>query len=185
MHLPTEIQILKLVTNKLEEMVIPYMLSGSVASSFYAQPRMTRDINIVIKLAAEQIPKVLEVFSKDFYIDGNDVAEAVRSEGMFNIIHYQAVVKIDFIVLKDSPYRQLEFNRRIKKMIADFALWVVSPEDLIISKLFWARDSRSELQLSDVSSIIKYQREKLDWEYIVYWTKELGIEQLWKEIENE
>lgn len=68
-------------------------------------------------------------------------------------------------------------------MIADFALWVVSPEDLIISKLFWAKDSKSELQLNDVSSIIKYQAEKLDWEYIKYWVKELGLGQIWGEVE--
>ena len=79
-------------------------------------------------------------------IDETDVNQAVQLQSMFNIIHYQAVVKIDFIVRKDSPYRQLEFERRVKKMIADFALWVVNPEDLIISKLFGARDSKSELQ---------------------------------------
>lgn len=113
MNLPTEIKILKLVITKLEELDIPYMLSGSVASSFYAQPRMTRDIDIVIELAAEQIPKITEEFSGDFYIDETDVNQAVQLQSMFNIIHYQAVVKIDFIVRKDSPYRQLEFERRI------------------------------------------------------------------------
>ena len=182
MNLPTEIQILKLVITKLEELDIPYMLSGSVASSFYAQPRMTRDIDIVIELAAEQIAKITEIFSGDFYIDEDDVNEAVRLQSMFNIIHYQAVVKIDFIIRKDSLYRKLEFERRIRKIIAGFALWVVSPEDLIISKIFWARDSKSELQLNDVSSIMKYQAKKLDWEYIEYWVKELGSGQLWEEI---
>lgn len=185
MNLPIEIQVLKFVTKTLEELSIPYMLSGSVAGSFYAQPRMTRDIDIVIELAAEQVPKVFEVFSKDFYVDKDDVAEAVHVQGMFNIIHYQAVVKIDFIVRKDSAYRQLEFDRRIKKLIGDFELWVVSPEDLIISKLFWAKDSKSELQLNDVSSIVKYQVDRLDSDYIVYWVRELGVEQLWEEINNE
>ena len=113
------------------------------------------------------------------------MAEAVQSQGMFNIIHYQAVVKVDFIVRKDSPYRLLEFERRVKKTIADFALWIVSPEDLVISKLFWVRDSRSELQLNDVNSIVKHQGKKLDLEYIDYWVKELGVEQLWEEIESE
>ncbi|HBK52347.1 DUF6036 family nucleotidyltransferase [Syntrophomonas wolfei] len=182
MNLPTEIQILKLVITKLEELNIPYMLSGSLAGSFYAQPRMTRDIDIVIELAAEQIAKITEIFSGDFYIDEDDVNEAVRLQSMFNIIHYQAVVKIDFIIRKDSLYRKLEFERRIRKIIAGFALWVVSPEDLIISKIFWARDSKSELQLNDVSSIMKYQAKKLDWEYIEYWVKELGLGQLWEEI---
>ena len=182
MNLPIEIQILKLVITKLEELNISYMLSGSLAGSFYAQPRMTRDIDIVIELAAEQIAKITEIFSGDFYIDEDDVNEAVRLRSMFNIIHYQAVVKIDFIIRKDSLYRKLEFERRIRKIIAGFALWVVSPEDLIISKIFWAKDSKSELQLNDVSSIMKYQAKKLDWEYIEYWVKELGLGQLWEEI---
>ncbi|MDD3880300.1 MAG: hypothetical protein PHP26_10010, partial [Syntrophomonas sp.] len=101
MNLPTEIQILKLVITKLEELNIPYMLSGSLAGSFYAQPRMTRDIDIVIELAAEQIAKITEIFSGDFYIDEDDVNEAVRLQSMFNIIHYQAIVKIDFIIRQD------------------------------------------------------------------------------------
>lgn len=184
MNLPTEIQILKLVVTRLEELDISYMLSGSVAASFYAQPRMTRDIDIVIELAIEQVSKIMDGFSGDFYIDEDDVNKAVQLQSMFNIIHYDAVVKIDFIVRKNTPYRQLEFDRRVQKMIADFALWVVSPEDLIISKLFWARDSKSELQLNDVRSIIRYQAKKIDWGYIEYWVKQLGLGQLWGEIKK-
>ncbi len=182
MNLPTEIQILKLVITKLEQLDISYMLSGSVASSFYGQPRMTRDIDIVIELAFEHVSRLLEVFAGEFYIDDEDITDAVRRQGMFNIVHYQAVVKIDFIVRKDSPYRKLEFARRIKKSIADFTLWVVSPEDLLISKLFWAKDSKSELQLRDVDSILQHQGDNLDFPYINYWVRELGIDYLWEEV---
>lgn len=182
MNLPTEIQILKLVITKLEQLGISYMLSGSVASSFYAQPRMTRDIDIVIELAVEDISRLLEVFAGEFYLDDEDMADAVKRQGMFNIVHYQAVVKIDFIVRKDSPYRKLEFERRIKKSIDDFTLWVVSPEDLLISKLFWAKDSKSELQLKDVGSILQHQGDNLDLPYINRWVRELGIDQLWEEV---
>jgi len=95
------------------------------------------------------------------------------------------VVKVDFIVRKDSPYRRLEFQRRVKKQITDFAVWVVSAEDLIISKLFWASDSVSDIQIRDVTSIVSHQSDKLDWEYIDYWVKELGIEHLWRGLKNE
>ena len=185
MGLPVEIEILRLVTSKLDTLGIPYMLSGSVAAGFFAQPRMTRDIDIVIELIAEQVPKVVETFADDFYIDKDDVTEAVKLQGMFNIIHFQAVVKVDFIVRKDSSYRRLEFQRRVKKQITDFAVWVVSPEDLIISKLFWATDSVSELQIRDATSIVTHQHDKLDWKYIDYWVKELGIEHLWRSLKNE
>ena len=73
MGLPVEIEILRLVTSKLDTLGIPYMLSGSVAAGFFAQPRMTRDIDIVIELIAEQVPKVVEAFADDFYIDKDDV----------------------------------------------------------------------------------------------------------------
>ena len=95
------------------------------------------------------------------------------------------MVKVDFIVRKDSPYRRLEFQRRVKKQITDFAVWVVSAEDLIISKLFWASDSVSDIQIRDVTSIVSHQSDKLDWEYIDYWVKELGIEHLWRGLKNE
>jgi len=179
-NLPVELEILRLVTGKLESLGISYMLSGSVAAGFFAQPRMTRDIDIVIELIAEQVPTVVEAFVGDFYIDEDDVREAVNLLGMFNIIHFHAVVKVDFIVRKDSPYRQLEFKRRVQKQIAGFPVWVVSSEDLIISKLLWASDSFSELQIRDVTNIVAYQGDKLDWEYINYWVKELGIAHLWE-----
>ncbi|MDD3363808.1 MAG: nucleotidyl transferase AbiEii/AbiGii toxin family protein [Syntrophomonas sp.] len=185
MDLPVEIEILRLVTERLDKLGILYMLSGSVAASFFAQPRMTRDIDIVIELVGEQVPRVVEAFAGDFYIDEDDAMEAVSLQGMFNIIHYQAVVKVDFIIRKDSPYRKLEFQRRVRKQVMDFPLWVVSPEDLIISKLFWAKESVSELQMRDVTSIVTHRGDKLDREYIGYWAKELGIGHLWEVLKHE
>lgn len=178
MTLPTEIAVFKSVATRLDKSRIPYMLSGSVAGNFYGHPRMTRDIDIVIEIGEERVTRLLELFRDDFYIDADMVYEAVRDEGMFNIIHLEEIIKIDFIVRKNTPYRILEFQRRIRRQLGDFAFWIVSAEDLILSKLLWARDSRSELQLRDVADIIRNVGEQVDWGYLKHWATELGVEDL-------
>ncbi len=97
---------------------------------------------------------------------------------MFNLIHLASVVKVDCIVRKSTPYRQLEFERRRRVAIQDFAIWLVSKEDLIISKLEWARPSRSALQLRDVRNLLG---TGYDTAYLDKWTRELGLYDLWQE----
>ena len=65
-------------------------------------------------------------------------------------IHQDGVIEVDGIVRKSEAYREEEFSRRRQIRIADFQTSIVSLEDLILSKLYWARESHSELQLRDV-----------------------------------
>ncbi len=127
-----------------------YMLTGSFAANFYATPRMTRDIDIVIEIDRFEVGKFCRYFENDFYINKSSILEALEIEGLFNIIHETSVFKVDFIIRKDSIYRETEFRRRNQVMFGDMQIWIVSPEDLIISKLFWAKDSLSDLQLTQV-----------------------------------
>jgi len=73
---------------------------------------------------------------------------------MFNLLHLESVVKVDMIVRKDSEYRRTEFERRRRIELDAFSLWIVSKEDLILSKLAWAKPSGSELQLRDVRNLL-------------------------------
>ena len=98
---------------------------------------------------------------------------------MFNLIHNESVIKVDCIVRKQSEYRLHEFNRRQRIKIQDFETWIVSQEDLILSKLFWAKDSHSEQQLNDVKNLVT---TGCDRSYIEHWTGELGLSNLWQEI---
>jgi len=81
------------------------------------------------------------VFSNEFYIDDEAVADAIAHEGMFNLIHTESVTKIDFIILKSTPFRELEFSRRTVTQIANRSVSVASAEDLLLSKLVWAKGS--------------------------------------------
>jgi hypothetical protein len=180
--IPDELEVLKIVTKRLEEAGIGYMITGSVAANFYSQPRMTRDVDIVIQVKVEQIDKLYHLFKKDFYIDKNSVEKAVKEKNRFNIIHNEKIIKIDFIISKETEHGQIEFSRKIKERIDDFNLFIVSPEDLILSKLAWAKESSSETQLRDVKNIILFNKESLDYDYLKKWSKKLSVEESLEEV---
>lgn len=179
-----ELEVLEIVTGCLNKANIGYMISGSMAANYYTIPRMTRDIDIVIELEQTDIDKFVGLFQDDFYIDGEMIKREVLRRGMFNLIHNQYVVKIDFIIKKSSAYQQDAFSRRRQVSIENTPMWFISAEDLVISKLLWAKDSHSEMQLKDVRNLIKTV-DNLDLRYIDNWVQELRLEQVYKEACNE
>jgi hypothetical protein len=174
-----ELDIVRDVSRRLDGAGIGYMLTGSMAMNYYAQPRMTRDIDIVIALGAEDAERVVGLFRPDYYVSGEAVAESIVHQSLFNLIHEESIIKVDCIVRKQSAYRLTEFNRRQRVGIGNFETWIVSKEDLIISKLFWAKDSRSAVQLGDVKNLVSTGCDRA---YIAHWTGELGLNRLWEEI---
>jgi hypothetical protein len=176
-----ELEVLKEVTGRLDRANIAYMVTGSMATNFYTVPRMTRDIDIVVELEEEDLSRFNSLFESDYYLDSETVREAVKNRGMFNLIQNEYVIKIDFVVRKDTPYRRREFSRRKKITIDGQPLYVVATEDLILSKLVWAKDSRSELQLSDVRNRLRSVK-RLNRRYLARWSKELGVASLYRDV---
>jgi hypothetical protein len=176
-----EFDVLKIVVNRLEQAGIPYMITGSMAANFYVVPRMTRDIDIVLEIHNEDTRQIFESFKDDFYVDLSMIKDAVEHAGMFNIIHSSSVLKIDFILKKKSLYREVEFKNRRRVDFKGQMLWIVTLEDLILSKLFWAKDSFSELQLKDVKNLLRAPQE-IDLGYIEKWVKTLELNEVYSKI---
>jgi hypothetical protein len=176
-----ELEVLTTVTGRLESAGISYMVTGSMAANYYAVPRMTRDIDIVVELSSADADRVIALFAEDFYVDLDAVRRSITDGTMFNLIHTALVVKVDFIVRKEAEYRREEFRRRRRVRIDDTAIFVTSPEDLIISKLDWARDTRSEIQLADVRNLLA-TTPGLDLEYVVRWVTRLELDSLYREV---
>lgn len=149
-----ELEVLQDAIARLEGAGIAYMLTGSVALSYYAEPRMTRDVDLVVELAGRDAKSIVALFAPDYYVSETDVGRAIAGRTMFNVLHLGKIVKLDFIVRKDTPYRRREFERRKRVQMPGFEAWIVSREDLILSKLAWAKESGSELQLRDVGALL-------------------------------
>jgi len=173
-----EIDIVRDISDRFEQAGVPYMLTGSMAMNYYAQPRMTRDIDMVIAIVPEDVDRVTALFRPDYYISEESIRESLVHESIFNLIHQESVIKVDCIIRKSSEYRRAEFERRQRILILDFTTFIVSKEDLIISKLVWAKDSRSEVQLSDVKNLLA---TGYDAAYLRHWTRELGLDNLLQE----
>jgi len=148
-----ELDILRDVSERLGSAGIAFMLTGSVAMNYYAQPRMTRDIDLVIALTAADAEVFVRMFEADYYLDQDTIALAIARRSMFNMIHLESVIKVDCIVRKSDPFRLEEFARRKQIHLVDFDTWIVSREDLLLSKLAWAKDSGSEMQLKDALNL--------------------------------
>jgi hypothetical protein len=166
-----ELEVLKSVTAQLVGAGIPYMVTGSMAMNFYAVPRMTRDIDLVIELSERDVDRVTCLFQQEYSIDRD----------MVNMIHNAMVVKVDCVVRKETEYRRVEFARRRAVSIVDQQVFIVSPEDLILSKLDWAKESRSQMQLDDVRNLLRSVQE-LDAEYLNQWADRLGLTTLYHEV---
>jgi hypothetical protein len=179
MTMQNELDIVRDVSQRLDAAGIGYMLTGSMAMNYYAQPRMTRDIDVVVALRPDDAGRVVKLFSPDYYISREAVDSSIAHQSLFNLIHNESVIKVDCIVRKQNEYRLHEFSRRQRIKIQDFETWIVSKEDLILSKFFWAKDSHSETQLGDVKNLVATGCDRA---YIEHWTAELGLANLWKEI---
>lgn len=167
------IELLKRITNILEKNHFPYMVSGSHALNWYASPRITMDIDIVIELNTDNVEHFISLFHKGFYINKEIIIKETKSQGIFNIIDLDTSFKIDFIVKKNHEYRIIEFERRKRIKYEDFEMWIVTPEDLIISKLIWIQDYQSDKQIEDIKTLLKLN--DLEMNYILDWCEKLEL----------
>ena len=177
--MPDELEVLKIVSERLETAHIPFMLTGSFAMAYYGQPRMTRDLDLVVYLGEEDVHGIVATFSPDFYINPDDVRAAILTQRLFNLMHSATGIKVDLIVRKSAEYRKVEFARRQPVAIGGVKTWIVSREDLILSKLVWAEDTKSELQRRDVKNLLD---ETVDREYLSLWADRLGVTDILGEI---
>lgn len=162
---------------------IPYMLTGSLASTLYGEPRSTVDVDLVVVLDAAALGALLSALPEDRYYVSEDAArDALKRQGQFNVIDLETGWKVDLILRKRRPFSLEEFGRRVRREVLGVEIDLVSVEDSILSKLEWARRGGSERQLRDVRAMVMLQRDRLDVAYIERWAEELGVLELWREV---
>jgi hypothetical protein len=152
---------------------IPYMLSGSIAMGIYVIPRATKDIDFVVHLQPKDIDSLVNNFSGAYYCSKDAVADAINRQSLFNIIDHASGYKADFVILKNNEYRLMEFERKRQTDFYGTPIYVVSPEDLLISKLIWIQEWQAAVQMEDIKNLSLLK--DLEQDYINYWVKKLKL----------
>jgi len=161
------------------------MLTGSLAAAYYAVPRATQDIDLVVEVSFDQLPHLTDMVSAaGFYVSLAAAKEASAQEGQFNAIDPQSGWKVDFIIRKNRTFSRSEFERRVSTTALGIDLVMVTKEDLVVAKLEWARKGESELQIRDVRSILGSAGPEFDWDYVSRWVSELGLEEQWEPLRS-
>ena len=180
---PPDIGLIRLM-QVLESLGIQFMIGGSLASSIHGLLRATRDIDIIARIDPGQIGELVCQLSPDFYADEDQMRDALSHGRAFNLIHYASAYKFDLFPLPEEAYSQEQFRRRVSEHSSQFGievdLPVVSPEDIILTKLAWYRagGGMSERQWSDVLGVISVQGKRLDVQYMRLWAVHLGVKDL-------
>jgi hypothetical protein len=175
--------LLQRVITILDEANIPYMLTGSLAAAYYATPRATQDIDLVVEAMPTQLGTLTGLLSSaGFYVSPEAAREASIHEGQFNAIDPETGWKVDFIVRRSRPFSASEFKRRTPQSALGLELFIATPEDLVIAKLEWAQKGESELQLRDVRALLKTAGPEFEWSYVERWIRELGLEAQWQAV---
>ena len=174
----TQTLFLKHMVELLGQAGVPYMLAGSMGSSFHGEPRATNDIDIVIAPSSSQLITFLHSLGDDFYVSHEAAMDALANASMFNVIDMEMGWKADLIIRRQRVFSLTEFDRRRRTKVLGIDVWVVSPEDVILSKLEWIKDRDSELHFRDALGVAMVQYESLDQDYLTRWSRELGVEDL-------
>jgi hypothetical protein len=179
-------EFLEKVISALDNLRVPYLVTGSVAAMAYGEPRLTNDIDIVAALEDKHIPDLLNAFSSDeFYISEEAMKEAVRHQKQFNIIHPTSGLKVDIIIRHDTPFDDSRFSRVRRIHPAEtYQAYFASPEDVIIKKMEYYKEGGSEKHLRDITGILKVSGEIVDRTYIADWAKRLDLTEIWDAVQE-
>jgi hypothetical protein len=168
------------ITSALERAGVAYMLTGSFAGVHYGAPRATQDIDIVIEADSAVLKSFVQILERDqFYADVDSALEAQRRESMFNVIDRVTGWKIDLIIRKSRAFSKEEFRRRCAVDLEGIRIFVASAEDIVIAKLEWAKQGKSQRQIDDVVTILRLRRDALDHSYMEKWISTLELGEQW------
>ncbi|MSQ24195.1 MAG: hypothetical protein EXR58_06555 [Chloroflexi bacterium] len=172
------------VVDALERLRARHHIGGSLASSAHGVPRATADVDLMADLRPEHVDALVAELQSAYYIDREQVVEAIRERRSFNLIHLNTMVKVDVFIPEASSFDEQELSRA-RPLTLDSApdarsFYVKAPEDLVLRKLIWYRAGNqvSERQWSDVIGVLKVQAGQLDQDYLARWAAELGLRDL-------
>lgn len=168
----------------LNRLGVTYMVTGAVAAIIYGEPRLTNDVDIVIALAIDDVPRLRAAFARpEYYVPPAEMidAEVQRTlHGHFNIIHGATALKADLYPAGDDPLHRWGLAQRRHVAVRNESVAVAPPEYVVIRKLEYLRASGSDKHRRDIQAILRMVGDQLDRQRILDEVRRLGLEAEWQ-----
>jgi hypothetical protein len=159
-----------------------YHLTGGFAASFYGEPRFTQDIDIVIRIFPDSpLDQLISDLSKKFIINPEAIEDAVRRKSLFQALHEETMIKVDFHV-GEAIVGELDRSKE-EEILTGIVIPLVSKEDAIISKLIWIKKG-SHKSRQDIKMMLKRGGE-IDLQYLEMQALRLGVDHILNELKAE
>lgn len=170
-------ELLAKVAEILDDLKISYAVTGGFALSVWGKTRSTLDIDIIVEMEEKNIKPFVKKMSevdKNIYVDEDMMRDALVHKSEFNFIEPEFGLKVDFFVLANTVYNKLKIKRVMLQDAHGTRAYFVSPEDLILSKLLWGKESNSWKQKEDIKTVLENPRNNLDFKYLKFWAEQQG-----------
>jgi hypothetical protein len=179
---PSSLDLALQVIDALNEAGVGYMLVGSFSSNFYAPPRSTKDMDVVVAIMGDEITRLARRLAPVFTANPQASFEAVTGTRRYRFRSRESLFEVEFFDLGSDPHDQARFERRLRVTFEGRETFIPRPEDVIVTKLRWALGAKRAKDRDDVRNVIAVNRAELDWQYIHRWADSHGTRALLDEI---
>jgi len=183
-----ELNLFRIYTDILNRNHFKYFITGSVASIVYGDPRLTNDIDLVIFLNKNDIDKFTSVFpAADFYCPPPEVIKSEIEQkpgGHFNLIHHESGFKADIYPAGDDEFQLWAMKNAGEFEFGGSKIFVAPPEYVIIKKLEFYKEGKSQKHLTDIMGMLGNSSELIDIELLNKLIKEKSLTVYWDEVKK-
>lgn len=179
----------RLVIDAIEASDLEYLLGGAVAAWAWGEPRATQDLDVVLSIPVESIGKLSkELEVRDMLVSADVILDAIldeRADFPVSAIHIFSGYKADLYFVREfDELRKSALSRRVRVDLGPQLgeVYLHTPEDLILNKLWYFSLSQQSKHLRDITSIVLTVGEDLEFDYIEDWADRKGTITLWQEI---
>jgi hypothetical protein len=171
--------LMRAVITSLKAAGITYAVTGSLISGIYGEPIASQDVDIVVSMNERQAKRLAKALPQRFYRSDEALAEAARTHGMANLVDTKTPMKVDLSCMPPGPFRDAVLVRKGPCQLGPGAIEfdAVSPEDIILMKLDWRRDTKSQKQWDNALGVVKIRGKELDWDYLYEQARNLDLEE--------
>lgn len=177
-----------LFVRPLNALGVPYLVTGGLASIVYGEPRLTRDIDLIIQLRGADAARIPGAWpAESFYVPPLEVLEEESRRarhGHFNILHHQTGLRADIYVAGDDEFAHWAMERPRVERVGPDLIRLAPIEYVIVMKLYYFKQGGSARHLEDIEGMLRVQGATVDVSSLEAWAERLGLDEEWKRVSH-